>query len=403
MKKNLFSLLTLLTCCSIVYAQRFSVTDFSVPQNSEGTLYVSFEFDTEDMYTGYSFYLELPSEFEFVMAEGSDVAYTIGECHDTSHSVTANLSDGIVKVAGLSLSSKPLKGTSGILLTFAVRSASLTLTVGQTYTGIISNILLVSIDGTKQSISGSNFTITAVAPTDTRTVLDESSTTAPVAEANANVRVKRTIKAGEWSTICLPFAMTEAQVKEAFGSDVQLGDFTGCVKDDVTGNITVKFSTSVSAIEANHPYIIKVSEAVSEFTADNVDIVPEEEVSIDKDEETTGTGRNKKTTYNSFIGTYVAETEVPDYALFLYNNQFWFSTGQTKMKAFRAYFDLATAGAEYESAAAPVFFSFDSDATAIRDIEQQANEDRLYNLSGQHVTNVKKGLYIKNGKKVVIK
>ena len=99
----------------------------------------------------------------------------------------------------------------------------------------------------------------------------------------------------------------------AFGDDVQLADFTGCDVDDTTGDIRVNFS-DVTAIEANHPYIIKVSEPVTEFFADGVDITPEEEPYIDRDEETTGSGRNKKTTYNSFIGTYVAETVVPDYA-----------------------------------------------------------------------------------------
>ena len=43
------------------------------------------------------------------------------------------------------------------------------------------------------------------------------------------VRVKRTINANEWSTICLPFAITAEQVKGVFGDDVQLGDFTGAV------------------------------------------------------------------------------------------------------------------------------------------------------------------------------
>lgn len=77
-----------------------------------------------------------------------------------------------------------------------------------------------------------------------------------MAETNANVRVRRTIKAGEWNTICLPFAMTAEQVKGAFGNDVQIGDFNDYEFDgDV---ISVKFRNA-TAIEANHPYIIKVA------------------------------------------------------------------------------------------------------------------------------------------------
>jgi len=250
-------------------------------------------------------------------------------------------------------------------------------------------------------------TITIGTPADTRTVLDETSTAVPEAATGVDVRVRRTIKANEWSTICLPFAMTEAQCKAAFGDDVVLADFTGCSVDDETGDITVNF-TDVTAIEANHPYIIKVSAAVTEFTVDGVDIAPEDDPCVDRDEETTGSGRNKKTTYNSFIGTYVAETVVPDYALFLSDNQFWFSTGNTRMKAFRAYFDLATAGAEYEDAeaAARVFMAFDKgETTGIGNLTPALSEGEgvYYNLAGQQVAAPSKGLYIVDGKKVVLK
>jgi len=250
-------------------------------------------------------------------------------------------------------------------------------------------------------------TITIGTPADTRTVLDETSTAVPEAATGVDVRVRRTIKANEWSTICLPFAMTEAQCKAAFGDDVVLADFTGCSVDDETGDITVNF-TYVTAIEANHPYIIKVSAPITDFTVDGVDIAPEDDPCVDRDEETTGSGRNKKTTYNSFIGTYVAETVVPDYALFLSDNQFWFSTGNTRMKAFRAYFDLATAGAEYEDAeaAARVFMAFDKgETTGIGNLTPALSEGEgvYYNLAGQQVAAPSKGLYIVDGKKVVLK
>jgi hypothetical protein len=61
-----------------------------------------------------------------------------------------------------------------------------------------------------------------------RTFLSETDTELPADETGANVTVTRTIKADEWSTFCLPFAMTEEQVKTVFGQDVQLADFTGC-------------------------------------------------------------------------------------------------------------------------------------------------------------------------------
>lgn len=255
--------------------------------------------------------------------------------------------------------------------------------------------------------------------------LDENNTdpNAIKAATDVKVTVKRTIKANQWSTLCLPFAMTEAQCKEAFGEDVQMADFTGAEVDD-NENIRVNFS-SVSAIEANHPYIIKVNSDVTEFTLDNVDISPEEEPIVDRDEETTGTGRNKKTTYNSFVGTYVAETVVPDFCLFLSDNQFWFSTGNTKMKAFRAYFDLATAGADYTTiSSANIHLNVMDDETT--SVDRIGNDElrvpsATYDLQGRRIRSTspfgsskkgqrstdngqwKKGVYVRDGKKVVIK
>ena len=240
-------------------------------------------------------------------------------------------------------------------------------------------------------------------------VLDENSTTAPVAATGVNVTVNRTINANEWSTICLPFAMSEAQVKAAFGNDVQLGDFTGYTptydgSENVTA-ITVNFN-DVTAIEANHPYIIKVSSAITEFTADGVTIDPQE--AIVSFGTTTGSGKNKVYHPSDFIGTYVADfnfyNDATSYPLFLSGNKFYYATENTKhMKAFRAYFDFDDYMPEADITSAPIFISFNNDVTGIQNIQRTAEDGKCYNLNGQRVVSPKKGLYIKNGKKVVVK
>jgi hypothetical protein len=236
-------------------------------------------------------------------------------------------------------------------------------------------------------------------------VLDENATEAPAAATGVNVRVKRTINAGEWSTICLPFAMTAEQCKAAFGNDVQLGDFAGVNSslddaDNVVA-ITANFD-NVTAIEANHPYIIKVSTSVSEFTVDGVDVVPnEEDAFIEFDNGKTG---SRRVVYSGFYGTYHASTTLDEYTLFLNDGKFWYSKGNTKMKAFRAYFDFNDVLASVEKAEAPVLISFDGETTGIDGVKRESiTDDRYYNLSGQRVENPTKGLYIKNGKKVVVK
>lgn len=401
----ILTFITLLTITGTAMAQSnaLSVADISLPQNSEATLTVSFQFDAANTYTGYSFNIELPEELEFVMEEGTDVACTKGACHDASHSVTANLSEGLVKVAGLSLSSKPLTGTSGTLLTFAIKPASPTLTIGQTYTGKIKDILLVPVEGTKKSLPESTFTITIAEPTDTRTILDETSTVAPEAASSVNVRVKRAIKAGSWSTICLPFAMTAEQMVEAFGQGVEVKDFTSwsSVEDEVTGDIvSIKIGfTPVVAMEANHPYLIKVTNAITAeegFTVDGVD--------IDPDDEPTKQVGTKKAERGYFIGTYVANTIVPEDDLFISNDKFYYSKGKTKMKAFRGYFELADVITDIENASTRITLS-DDETTGITNLNGKMSNDSsdYYDLQGRKVVAVRKGLYIKNNKKVVIK
>ena len=405
MKKILFSMMALLAIAGTSKAQNaLSVADITLPQNSEATLTVSFQFDAADTYTGYSFNLELPSELQFVMADGTDVACTMGSCHDASHSVTANLDEGLVKVAGLSLSSKPLKGTEGVLLTFTIKPVG-DLSVGQTYEGKIKDILIVPVEGTKQNLSDGTFTVTIGEPVDLRTVLDETSTVVPEAATGVNIRVKRTIKANQWSTICLPFAMSESQVKAAFGDDVELGDFTGAntESDDDDNVVGIKANfNSVNEIEANHPYIIKVSSEVTEFTMDGVDVTPEEdEAYIEFDN---GKSGSRRVVYSGFYGTYHAGTTLDEYTLFLNDNKFWYSMGQTKMKAFRAYFSFLDILTDVEEAGAHVSMVFDeSGITGISGVKHEINDDRYYNLNGQRVESPKKGLYIKNNRKVVVK
>ena len=232
---------------------------------------------------------------------------------------------------------------------------------------------------------------------DTRKVLDENGTTIPAVEDNVDVRVLRTINANQWSTICLPFGMNESQVKDAFGDDVELGEFLGSVsttdgKGRVT-NISVNFSKA-EHIAANCPYIIKVSKPVTEFTLENEFLIPAEEPAV------TVNG-------DKFIGVYAANTILDSGVLFLHDNQFWYSTGQTKMKAFRAYFKFQDVLTDVENASSRIALNFEDETTGIGDAKwlKQKEESRkqMYDLQGRRVENAQRGLYIMNGKKVVVK
>ena len=104
---------------------------------------------------------------------------------------------------------------------------------------------------------------------------------------------------------------------------------------------------------------------------------------------------------------YVAGTVIENGCLFLNSSKFWYSVGSTKIKAFRAYFNFDDLLPDFEDnyAEAPVLISFDDGLTGIGlNAKGETTDDNvIYNLNGQRVETPKKGLYIINNKKVVVK
>ena len=405
MRKNLLALAMLLVSAGAM-AEELKVADVTLPQNA--TAEIQFELNNPNTeLDAFSFSLTLPDGVVPVMTTGNtpSPSFIAGDRFVNGTGISSNLLEGnIVKFARLT-DGNAITGTSGVLFS-AVIKVDGELEVGTKLQATVSDIQFTTPSLTKEELDDVQFTITIAEPVDGRTVLDETSTTIPQAATGVDVRVKRTIKANEWSTICLPFAMTEAQVTEAFGSDVQLADFTSWESEededgDIVG-ISVGFE-NVSEIEANHPYIIKVTSAIEEFTADGVDIEPD-------DEPTQQVGK-KKAERGYFIGTYIAGTTVPKNNLFLSGNKFWYSTDQTKIKAFRAYFEFADVLTSVEEAETKVRFTFDGTPTAIEDITvgEFAADDAVYTLSGvrlgkaAQLKSLPQGLYIVNGKKVFVK
>lgn len=355
---------------------------------------------------GYEFVLELPEGITVATdGEGFPIAELSTErttkAHTNYFSSTIQ-SDGTLKV--LCGTDKQNPQTSQ-LYTFSGNEgeiARITVTVpanyvAGTYAVKIKDGKLADAASDKTDLPSVVETTMTVEENDGYTVLDEESTTAPESATNVNVRVLRTINANEWSTICLPFSISAAQMETAFGNDVevQLGDFTGYEYDEDNDKIAVNF-TDATVMAANHPYIIKVSKAVSEILVDGVDIDPSDDPRVSYKN-----GKKLK----DFVGTYVANFNFYDAAkntpLFLSGNQFWYATENTQfMKAYRAYFDFNDE-LENPTSTSRISLSFD-ETTAIKDVKT-ISDDKVYNLSGQQVKNPAKGIYVKDGKKVIIK
>lgn len=356
---------------------------------------------------GFEFILQLPEGITVTGAHLSNERTTDEKTSMFNHAV---MDDGSVKVLCGTMVQNP---ETGKLYTFDGNDgevATITISVDQdlelgNYSAIITNAKLADADAEKTTISGDVESVITVSDV---LILDENSTVTPPTGENVTVTVRRTINANEWSTICLPFDMTEEQVKAAFGDDVKLAMFSSynAVKDgnNVTG-ITINFDNAdlADGLYGNYPYIIKTSSNITEFTL-TTNVAPADAVA----NFITGSGPKQKIS-GRFIGTYQANTVVPDNSLFISGNKFWYSAGLTKMKAFRAYFTLDDVLAEVlqVQAGAQIQISLDEGTTSVNERtitnRERLDSEKYYNLMGQRVTKPKKGLFVKDGKKIVIK
>lgn len=388
MKKLLFSTLVFCAFAVSTFAQTLTVPDVEVKPGDKAVFVCNVNVNNTD-YKGLSFTMNFPKEAGFKLTK----ANVLSTWEDGNKGISDLDENGQANGAFFNTNYNPIP-YGDIEIGSIEFEAPSTLEVGTDYDVTLTLVQFATMDNKGVDIADVTFKIKVVNAYSV--TLDEDATEAPKAADGVNVTVKRTIAANTWSTICLPFAMTADQLAVAFPGGVELGDFTSWASEendegDIVG-ITVGF-TSVSAIEANHPYIIKVKEAVSEFTVEGVDIAPgEASVEVGK----------KKAEKGSFTGTYVAGETIPETDLFLNAGKFWYATSSTKtMKAYRGYFEFYDVLTEAEGAASRINITFD-DVTAIKGIKTDG-EEKIYTLSGQRVNKAGKGVYIVNGKKVIKK
>ena len=209
--------------------------------------------------------------------------------------------------------------------------------------------------------------------------LNEGYDYTPVAATGVDVVLTRSITADNWSTIVLPFSMTAEQVTTTFGEGTKIAG--------ISSYSDKKLSTeAITSITANVPCFIKVPTDFSTATISGVTIqtgTPEKEIS----------GNFK------LVGTYSSAT-IANGDFFLKDNQLYKSTGKSKIKPFRAYFTGVPADAN-----ARLTFYDDEATTGVQELKNSRTEElkSYYDLQGRHVAQPTKGLYIVNGKKVIIK
>ncbi len=152
--------------CGQVTAQSFTIPETTVPQGGKATLVVNYHFDSEGTYTGYQFDIALPEGFSLTHDANNNVTYTMSDCYANTHMIGANyvVAENVYNCNCLSLLSDPLIGTDGVLIKLEI-NADASLAVGQTYTGTLQNMALAKVNGQNVPMEDVSFTLVVGEPT----------------------------------------------------------------------------------------------------------------------------------------------------------------------------------------------------------------------------------------------
>ena len=206
---------------------------------------------------------------------------------------------------------------------------------------------------------------------------------------NTYVKLNRTLVADKWNTLCVPFAISEEEIKANFGEGTLVEKF-----EAVNGN-TVNFADATS-IEAGVPYLIKPTVAGTTYTFYG------KEVSADAPK----TEGNADVTFQGIYSpTDITNNGTVKAAGVTEGGKVLFVNAGSQTKAFRCFFTISD-NASIKPAMLKI--SIKGVETAINSIvmdNSNATDNAVYNLQGQRVNgnSLTKGIYIKNGKKFAVK
>lgn len=220
-------------------------------------------------------------------------------------------------------------------------------------------------------------------------ILRETATVSFNSQNDVDVQLKRSLSPEHWNSFCVPFAISADVIAEKFGAGTLVYTF-----GSMNGNV-MNFTASTT-IEAGTPYIVKPTKEVVDpsFTGVNIEATAAKKVGAD----------------GYFMqGIYSAKTDLTTDGTNLFlgdGNKFYKPAGATtaKMKGLRAFFivpqgtNLAALRANIDGATTAI----DEFATVV----EQPTDNRIYNLQGQFVGTSFEGLhgvYVQNGKKVLVK
>ncbi|WP_052486452.1 glycoside hydrolase family 88 protein [Prevotella pectinovora] len=256
-----------------------------------------------------------------------------------------------------------------------------------------------------------------------------------------SIKLNRTFKPNQWTTLTLPFNLTEEEVQSIFGAGTQLIQLN---KGTINGNAArLEFIYhEIQNVLPGHPYLIKP-------TGVEVDETNDATASVDKD----GDGNiTAFTVYSKCVNPFISQVDidcgaytfkgtpgyctadktnnnnVPGYSVNYVENDIFISEGNGKLyvsggssygKGYRAWIakDASASAAKISSISLVIDNPGDDDDNETTTIDMaDVDPDALnalgvatgvYNLNGQKVSddmhNLPKGIYIVNGKKIIRK
>ena len=219
---------------------------------------------------------------------------------------------------------------------------------------------------------------------------------------NATVNYTRNFTAGTWAAWSFP---VDIAVDADLLNDYQFGYLEGVSNkgNDIDKNnltnvtIGVKMLKAGKTVKANLPYVVLPQTSGSKtFTFNNVTLKKTE-------------AQSTSITGNSYVYTSIGVYTRKDYA-----NDTWYAlttNGQLRragtgafLNPFRFYLSISdNAGNPYDAKSAYINLNIVDDTTGINKVDAtRANNDKVYDLQGRRVYKPVQGVYIVNGRKMVL-
>lgn len=249
-----------------------------------------------------------------------------------------------------------------------------------------------------KQVRATNIIVTVEVPKAKNYTLDETKTDNVIETyENANVTLQRTLSKDYWNTFCVPFALDAEQVTQYFGEGTQLRKYEGNCNNNI-----VYFAT-VDNIEAGKPYIMKPGNTVVQNpTFEGVSMVA---TGLDKNGNPQAVGDASTVQMKGIYNKILLNTDKTE--LFLGDNDLFYypidDIDARTIGGLRAYF-IVPQDTDIKKLRA----NLDGTPTSLGTIfNTEESNAPVYNLQGQCVGNslraLKSGIYIQNGKKVVVK